>query len=135
MVVLINQASIAQLMATSRMFPSLFALEYRDIFNFGKVFVPKAIAASTKMDSIGSGAHLLLQYDSFIGSTSMIVWALAQLVQAHEAAAQPLKIVRWFAISLLTLALTGPLGLVVAYIWARDELVFARTMDGDKKKN
>ncbi|KAL9126751.1 MAG: hypothetical protein Q9217_004241 [Psora testacea] len=130
-----NQMSTMQVMAMSKMFPHLFAEEYRHSFDFSNVFVPKAITASTKMDSIGSGIHLLLQYDELIGSTSMVLWALVQFFQARRVASQSLHKVGFATLSLLGFAITGPLGLAVAYVWARDELVFAHSSGDGKKKS
>ena len=130
-----NQLSALQLIVTSKIFPDLFALDYRHAFDFSKVFVPKAITASTPMDSIGSGAHMLLQYDELIGSSAMLVWAFALFVQAREVATHALHISRIVILCLLTLVLGGPLGLAVAIIWARDELVFAHAIRDSKKNN
>ena len=129
-----SQISTIQLVAISNMFPGWFTLEYQRMFRFFDVFVPKAIAASTKMDSIGSGAHLLLQYDELIGSTSMVLWSLAQFAQIRERTGRSPDMLRVGILSLSTLAITGPLGLTVALVWARDELVFAQATSNGKKK-
>lgn len=115
--------SAMTLAATSRLFPSLFAPEYVGMFNPSNVFFPSTISMTTQMPSIGHGALLLLQYDGLIGSASFVLWASTLYVRAYGRRRVFDRWLSLFAANVLLTALVGPVGCVVALIWARDELV------------
>ena len=127
-----NQLSTFVLVAVSHLFPGMLAPEFKTAWNFSNVFVPKAVTAATKMDSIASGTNVLLQYDELIGSVAMQLWALVLFFQTRDIVPRPMHKIRFFVLSVMTLALTGPLGFVVALVWARDEMIFAKASN-DKK--
>ena len=130
----VNQLSTLQFVAISHLFPGLFAPEFRTAWDFGNVFPPKVITAATRMDSVGSGTHMLLQYDEMLGNLSMCLWALVLFTQARTLAPQPLHKIRFSLLCIATPALTGPLGSVVCLVWARDEVIFARATNDKKTK-
>ena len=130
----VSQLSTFQFGATVNLFPGLFAPEFQSTWNFRGVFIPKSITAATKVDSIGSGSHLLLQYDELVGDVSMSLWAFTLFIQAQASTIRPLQIVRYVIIGYLVAALAGSLGFVVAAIWARDELIFAKPSKEGKKE-
>lgn len=130
-----GQVSTFTLLATSKWFPGLFASGFIGVINSSNVFVPGAITPSTKMPSIGAGAHLLLQYDELIGSTSIALFATVLYINIYQIT----KSYNTFTIQVLcglaALILTGPLGYAVACIWARDELIAAEVLEDIKKSN
>ncbi len=128
-----NQVSTMTLVGTSTMFPGLFAAEYQNPFDVRKVFLPQATSAFTKVESIGSGVLMLLQYDNFIGSSSMALWASTLFLQARKSGKGSSNFVTICILGLATVAVTGPLGYAVACVWARDEIVLAKEVEGEKK--
>ena len=130
----INQLSTFQFGATINAFPRLFAPEFQTTWNFRSVFVPNSITPANKVDSIGSGCLLLLQYDELFGDISMCLWAFVMFMQARINTKRSLQIVRHIAIGYLVAALAGSLGFVVAAIWARDELIFAKPLKEEKEE-
>lgn len=131
----IGQASTATLLAVSKFFPGLFAPEFRGTFNPAEVFQPAAITPSTKMPSIGAGAHQLLQYDEFIGSGAMVLWGTALLANTYRGSRSRQSVASLVAKGTAAMLLTGPLGYAAACIWARDELVIAEAGEDAKKVN
>ena len=128
-----GQASTMALMAASKFFPGLFAPEFVGVFNPSNVFLPAAIAPSTKMPSIGAGALLLLQFDHLIGSASMALWSTVLLVNTYRSGATNRNVVLMMVGGVIIMAVTGPLGYTTACVWARDELIVAEAeIDGKK---
>ena len=112
------------LMATSKWFPHLFAIEYRGVFNPSKVFWPVAASTSITLPSIVSGTTLLLQYDEFISSLAIVVWAVFLFAKVMSRK-KKFETTYVFMFDFITfIALLGPLGCAVICIWARDELIF-----------
>ena len=127
----VHTSTIA-LVASSEFFPGLYTPEHP--FDLSMVFMPPSISASTKMSSIGSGALQLLQYDLYVGATAFAIWASAMLLNTKhsEDSLRP-----WIAQGLKAIVLTalvGPFGYGIACIWNRDELVFAKSANDDKKE-
>lgn len=129
----ISQISTLTLVATSKFFPALFAPEFVGVFNPSSVFLPAAVSPSTKMPSIGRGAFLLLQYDQFIGSTSVALWSTVLFINTYRNMAIKQSVALTVVGGIIMMALTGPSGYVTACIWARDELIVANAQDNAKK--
>ena len=129
----IGQISTTTLILTSNLFPMLFATEFQGVFNTSRVFVPVAASASVKMSSIGSGAHLLFQYDELIGSTSIALFSVVMYTCARQKMKSDQSIAFLASRGLAAALLTGPSGFAVACIWARDELI-AQEQDENKKE-
>ena len=129
----IGQVSTMTLVATSKLFPGLFAPEFVGVFSPFDVFLPATISPSTKMPSIGAGALLLLQYDQIIGSTSMALWSTVLLINTYRNGATHQSIALMVVGGVILMALTGPLGYATACIWARDELIVADAGADGKK--
>ena len=129
----IAQVSTLTLIATSKFFPGLFAPEFVGVFNPSNVFLPAAVSPSTKMPSIGRGALLLLQYDHFVGSTSMALWSTVLFINTYRKVAIKQSVALTVVGGTTLLTLTGPSGYVTACIWARDELINANAEDDGKK--
>lgn len=117
--------SAMTLALTSELFPGLFAAKYVGVFNPSNVFFPSTISMTTQMSSIGRGALLLLQYDGLVGSASLVLWASALFVRAYGRRRSFDRWLSFAAMIILLTALVGPVGCVVALLWARDELVLS----------
>lgn len=113
------------LVATSKFFPGLFALEFVGVFNPSKVFLPAAVFPFAKMKSLGAGALLFLQYDPPIGSTSMALWSTVLFSNTYRDGATKRSLTLMVAGGITMMAMTGPLGYATACIRARDELIIA----------
>ena len=128
-----GQAATAALIATSTFFPDLFASEYKGTFNPSKIFLPTAVSPSTKMLSIGSGTHLLLQYDELIGSGAMVLWSTTLFLIFYRKCRSHRSEASLIVYGIIAMFLTGPLGYATACIWARDELLISQAEENDKK--
>ncbi|KAL8974610.1 MAG: hypothetical protein Q9197_001149 [Variospora fuerteventurae] len=114
------------------LFPSIFAKETVHLLTPSAVFVPFAATASVKMPSIAAGALQFLQYDEMVGAATFVLWSAALYVNVLEKkglGGWVSLIVKGIAVQ----ALAGPLGFAVVAIWARDEVILAKTDDMDKK--
>ena len=131
----IGQVSTASLLLVSKFFPGLFAVEFQGSFNPGKVFLPVAISPSTRMPSIGAGAHQLLQYDEYIGSAAMVLWGTVLFANTYQILKCRQNVASLLAQGTAALLLTGPLGYATACTWARDELIIAEAGEDAKKVN
>ena len=129
-----GQIATLTLLATSQMFPSLFAPEFFGIFRLSNVFKPAAISSSSRMPSIGSGAFQLLQYDEITGSTAMATWATVLFANTYKSGKAYQSPVTLTLKGIATLALTGPLGYAVACIWARDEILLVEAVGNGGKE-
>lgn len=129
----ITQVSTFTLVGVSTAFPSLFAPEFAGIFNLSKVFIPRGITPSTKMDSIGSGALMLMQYDQLIGSTAIDLWASILFLQARRRARKESISPSLVFNGAAAMLLAGPLGYAIACIWARDEIIFGDKAEKSRK--
>lgn len=130
-----GQAATAMLVATSSCFPDLFAPDFKGVFNSSKVFLPAAVSPSVKMPSIGSGTHLLLQYDELIGSGAMVLWSTTLFMLVYRECRSVQSEVSLIAYGILAMFLTGPLGYATTCIWARDELIVSEIEETNKKVN
>ncbi len=131
----IGQVSTFTLVVTSEWFSNLFTPEFNGVFNPSNVFLPGAITPSTKMPSVGAGAHFLLQYDELIGSTSMVLFATMLYINQCQISKVYSNFTLQVMCGITALILTGPLGFAVACIWARDELIATEPLEGRKKSN
>ena len=129
-----DQLSTIHFVALAHAFPALFIPEFRGVWNIWNVFVQKGITPAEKMDSVGSGAFMLLQYDENIGNVALILWAFVMFLGARRATAQSWD---WIGVTILGVVIaffTGTIGLATALVWARDEMVFAHTAKKEEKK-
>ena len=125
----VSHIAAEALIATSMMFPSIFAAEYAEAFSFTKVHIPAAMTPATKMPSIGSGAFMLLQYDELVGFAGLLLWASFLYVRARNQFSTTRKWLQDIVIFTLVTAVAGPAGAAVALIWARDELVLKQKIE------
>ena len=122
------------LIATSKLFPVLFALQYQDVFNPSKVLNAAAITPSTKMASLADGVLLLMQYDEMISATVLLLWSSGLCLRAStsERSAGKWMVLLWRCF--LMWAVAGPVGVVIFCLWARDEAMYARAEESERKK-
>ena len=133
----ITRVTTIMLSLTSKLFPALFAPEYRGVLDPSRVFVVESFFPSKKMKSIGEGAGQFLQYDEMTGSAALVIWSIAlylniALRKSESGSWVALKTVSAFTASI---ALFGPSGSALCFIWARDELVLVDNEGNDKKSN
>jgi hypothetical protein len=85
------------------------------------------------MPSIGAGALLFLQYDEFLGTAALVVWATILYLDSHG---QAMTLTRFLAFAVVNTFLSnvfGPSGCALLLLWARDELILGRD-DTETKK-
>lgn len=130
----LTHLSTFYLIAMAYLLPAVDVGEYRDAWSFRNVFVPAASTPSFKVNNIGGGAHLLMQYDEIIGNSAVLVWAFALFVTAPPGKLQ-LSQAQLLVFGLILLIVTGPIGLAVGLVWARDEKAFDSAKMEAKTKN
>lgn len=116
----LTHLSTFYLVAMAYLLPADDVGEYKDAWSFSNIFIPASITPSFKVNSIGEGAHLMMQYDEIIGNSAVLVWAFALFVTAPPGKLQ-LSQAQLSAFGLVLLIVTGPIGLAVGLVWARDE--------------
>lgn len=80
------------------------------VSSFRHVLIPETVFPEP-VHSIGQGMHLLLKWDQLVGSSAVIIWALAQCCQA-DATLSPFKII-------FHLAAGGPIALGIHFLQMR----------------
>lgn len=131
----VTRITTVMLSMTSKLFPALFAPEYRGILDPANVFQPPSFFASTEMTSIGAGAFQLLLYDEMIGGVALIIWSIALYLNTYL---RGNNFDSWTAVKIcssfvFSTALFGPCGCALCFMWARDELIFNEDDDHARK--
>ena len=119
----LTHLSTFYLIAMAYLLPAGDVGEYKDAWGFSNVFIPAASTPSFKVNNIGEGAHLMMQYDEIIGNSAVLVWAFALLLNAPPGKLQ-LSQAQLSVFGLVLLIVTGPIGLAVGLVWVRDEKAF-----------
>ena len=130
----LTHLSTFYLIAMAYLLPAGDAGEYKDAWTFSNVFIPTASTPGFKVNNIGEGAHLMMQYDEIIGNSAVLVWAYALFVTAPSGKLQ-LSQAQLSVFGLILLIVTGPIGLAVGLVWARDEKAFDSAEREAKAKN
>jgi hypothetical protein len=106
------------------LFPPLFAAPYRVQLQLSNVFYLANPFGNLKAASLADGALWFLQWDTFVGVLSVLLWGLTLRFAASEG--QPNK-TEWALevakTGLIALAV-GPTAAAVVAVWARDESIF-----------
>lgn len=127
----VTRIATITLIVTLRMFPDLFAAEYKNVFNPAKVLQAASITPATKMKDVGNGTLQLLQYDEMVSGTVLLLWSSTQYLRAD---AGKRDVIRWVTLALrglAALAVAGPLGVTIMCLWARDEWIFGEMEEKD----
>ena len=121
------------LIATSKLLPVLFALQYQDVFNPNKVLIAAVKTPSTKMASLADGVLLLMQNDEMVSATVLLLWPSGLYLRANtsERGAGKWMILLWRCF--LMWAVAGPVGVVVFCLWARDEAMYVSAGESERK--
>ena len=69
---------------TSKLFPAIFAPEFRGVLDPSNIFLPASLLPSRKMTFVGEGALQLLQYDEICGSLALVLWSAVLLVRKYS---------------------------------------------------
>ena len=133
---MVTHISTFAIVCVSALFPDLFAVQYKGSFNFASTFMPDGLVQPSQVKAVGDGAHLLLQYDEFTGSTALVVWAIALVSISWPRYSLQSRLLSFSLIAVLATALTGPIGAAAILLWMRDETVmkeFAKQAEGEEK--
>ncbi|KAL1999958.1 hypothetical protein VTN02DRAFT_3743 [Thermoascus thermophilus] len=122
----------------SVMFPALSNRELVARLHPRRVFVNALPWSDRRVSTIGEGALRFLQWDNVIGSTGILLWAVAMHATAHREVGMKLS---WIGLGVkigLLALVSGPVGAAVELMWERDEVVFSkkgpRQQEVDEKK-
>lgn len=111
---------------TSLLFPALYSPSIVADLHPARVFLPIVSYEYTKWPL---GIHKLLQWDNFVGSTAVLVWAAALLSNAYQVSGNKLHLP--LVLKLLGLSITsGFVGAAAVLQWERDEVL----LTDDRKK-
>lgn len=111
-------------------FPQLFAPGVAEVLHPSHVFLNALPWSGAKAANIAEGAKWFLQWDLLIGSTAMLLWAIALRVRVETPRSSLSAYVSQFAFLLLVSLVIGPSGAAVVAVWTRDELVFGKSIKG-----
>lgn len=121
---------------TAMLFPSMFNAEAAASLSPQNVFLTPLPWSPLKSESLGAGAHWLLQWDQLVGTVAVLLWSVILFRSAHLSRGVAFStcglVMKVFALCLLT----GVAGAAVEVMWEREELLFqADDADvGDTKK-
>ena len=132
-------ATIARLgmiiiVAFNSLFPSIFAPAYRGAFSPLKVSQPVAYTPAFKPATIGESFLLAIQFDEQLAGTGLMIWAVTMYLQMDSKVRSKGEWVSIIGRILILWVLAGPAGVVIAAVWARDEIVLGRSSDENMKK-
>jgi hypothetical protein len=117
------------LCSLATIFPLLFAEPYASQLKLGHVFALVNPFGDLKAESLADGALWFLQWDTFVGVVSVLLWALTLRTTSRS---QELSPGQWILEGAKTMALSliaGPTVTAVIAIWARDELAWKQSSD------
>jgi hypothetical protein len=104
---------------SSWLFPALFSPGIAEKLNPTKVFLPVMSREHTEWPL---GIHRLLQWDNFVGSTSVLAWAVVLLLNAYQISGTKSKVP--LVLKVLGLSITsGYVGAAAILLWERDEVL------------
>jgi hypothetical protein len=108
--------------------PGLFASGVDELLHPSNVFLNTSPFSGAKAANIADGVKWFLQWDLLVGSAAMLLWAIALRVQAETVRSSLSAYLSQFTFLLLVSAVIGPSGAAVMALWARDELVFGKSV-------
>jgi len=88
------------------------------------VLLPASPFSDRKAESASEGGRWLIQWDVVTGTTATILWAAGLYFDACRALSLPAPYGKMAYRTMWWGALGGPMGVPVAYLWSRDELVY-----------
>ena len=108
--------------------PGVFASGIAELLHPSNVFMNASPFSRVKAADVADGSKWFLQWDLLIGSSTVLLWAVALGVQAKSTRPGLSSYVSQFVfLGLVSLAI-GPSGAAVVAFWARDELVLGRVI-------
>lgn len=108
------------------LFPPLFAEPYRSQLQLSNVFTLPNPFGDLKVATLADGALWFLQWDTFVGVVSVMLWGLTvRIAGSNEAATTNEWMTGLLKITAIMLVL-GPTAAAVISVWARDELTLSQ---------
>lgn len=108
------------LVATPLLFPVLFSAATVEGFHPVHVFVPPPFWSSTPVDMIEGVLHFL-QYDQYVGSLGVLLWASVVSINTRRYATGRASWTRVLLKVVILTAFVGPGAAALALLWERDE--------------
>ena len=115
---------------SSLLFPALFSPGIAEELNPTRVFLPVMSREHTEWPL---GIHRLLQWDNFVGSTSILAWAAVLLSNAYQIRGTKSKVplvLKVFGLSITS----GYIGAAAILLWERDEVLLSDDGVAGKKE-
>ena len=109
---------------TAMCFPTLFNAEAATALSPRNVFLNPMPWSSLKSESLGMGAHWLLQWDQLTGTAGVLLWSLILYRSAHLSRGLAFNTCATATKVLALCLLTGVAGAAVELMWEREELLF-----------
>jgi hypothetical protein len=117
------------LCSLATLFPLLFAEPYASQLELGNVFSLANPFGNLKAGSLADGALWFLQWDTFVGAASVLLWALTLRSTSRIQELTPSQWVMEGSKILALSLIAGPTVTAVIAIWARDELAWKQSGD------
>lgn len=122
------------------LFPVLFNPRFIPLFHPLRVFMPTFpfLEGDLKVETVGQGVHIFLQWDILVGSYGILVWVISLWTSAQKkyrlerSGTVSLLLGLLVKVSLLTVV-AGPIAAAIELIWERDELVLAQAVSQEQR--
>jgi hypothetical protein len=116
------------------LFPPLFDKNHKGSLGLRRAFVPGGYLPSHKVANVNEGALRFLQYDEYIGSTAVLIWASFMAARAWPKDASSLGAIAAVFIGAFTCITRGPIAAATILLWMRDEIVLESALVSSGKK-
>jgi len=107
----------------ARYLPSLFAGSLAQQFSLSAVFVPPNFLYPSQVESIAQGMHVFLQYDDYVGSSAMLIWASFLTLDMAQSPSSPILVIEMFVKVIAKVLLYGPGATVLILMMEKDRLL------------
>ena len=104
---------------STMIFPAIFTTSIHSEFMPTNILFPK----NSQVDTIGAGVLNFMQWDQWVGYIALLTWVLKLDQSDQDSAARSWKAWLWRGLEIVfSVALLGPGGAAVLFVWRRDEL-------------
>lgn len=110
-------------------FPVLFSPVYLPQLQPARIFLPVLPFGPNKVGVLADGALGFLQWDTIVGVTATLLWALTLRASVKQENAIPVQTLSGAIKIVITTLALGPCGAAAVAMWSRDELVFEGSND------
>lgn len=119
-VAVIPHIAVISISLASTIAPQCMAVETRGVFAIGNIFRLSSLRTSGLVNSVEEGVAIFLSWDEFVGTISILTWALALNIGGRRGNRQASDIFGTVAKTIMWIAIGGPAAAAVYLIGERD---------------